>query len=332
MKVFYGSESFPATLKNPIVALGNFDGVHRAHQKMFQWAKRWAQRHQGKSVAYTFEPHPVKVLSPDTAPPRITSLPQKLELMAWAGLDLVVVEHFHPHFAQWSPETWFSNILVKRLHARGVIAGYDFTFGSKRSGTLETLHRLCSDHNIECYSLPAQLWRGTLISSTQVRRWTSEGKIEKANALLGHPFFLEGEVVRGQGRGQALGIPTANLQSHGELIPKAGVYISQVLWGKHQAHGITNVGNNPTFGSQSLNIETHLLNFSGNLYGKKLRIVFLKRLRDEKKFPSADALVKQILHDRSKAETFFRKKPKNLDIHPHHFSYQDQPPMDWRQL
>ncbi len=332
MKVFYGSESFPATLKNPVVALGNFDGVHRAHQKMFQWAKHWAQHHRGKSVAYTFEPHPVKVLSPDTAPPRITSLSQKLELMAWAGLDVVVVEHFHPHFAQWSPETWFKNILVNRLHAQGVIAGYDFTFGAKRSGTLETLHQLCTAHDIKCHTLPAQLWRGTLISSTQVRRWVSDGKIEKANALLGHPFFLEGEVIQGQGRGQTLGIPTANLCSDGELIPKIGVYACQVLWETHQATAITNVGNNPTFGSQPLSIETHLLNFSGNLYGKKLRIVFLKRLRDEKKFPSAAALVKQIQRDQSKAETLFRTKLKTLDIHPHHFSYQDRPPTNWPQL
>ena len=305
MKVYRSSSKFPAAAKNPVVALGNFDGVHRAHQRMFQIAIREARRVKGRALAYTFDPHPVKVLSQASAPPMINTLGQKLELMAETGLESAVVEPFDLKFAHLSAEEWFHKILAKRLHARVVVVGYDFTFGSRRSGTVEVLERLCAEAGVACRVLEAQLQGETLISSSQIRSFVAKGDVERAAALLGRWFFVDGKVIRGAGRGAELGFPTANLQSENELKPAPGVYACFADVGRKRHRAVANLGQNPTFGGTALSLEAHLLNFKGKLYGKALRLHFLKRLREERSFASAGDLVHQIRSDIRHAERAF---------------------------
>ncbi len=307
MKVYRSSSKFPASIKNPVVALGNFDGVHLAHQKMFKIAIREARRIKGRAVAYTFHPHPVKVLSHVAAPPMINTLEQKLELMAETGLDAAVVEPFDLKFAHLSAEEWFQKIVVKRLHAAGAVVGYDFTFGSRRSGTVEVLERLCAEAKIFCRVLEAQLEGEALISSTQIRAFVAKGEVEHAANLLGRWFFVDGTVVRGAGRGAGLGFPTANLKTENELKPAPGVYACFSELGPKKYRAVANLGQNPTFGGTALSLEAHLLNFKGNLYGKKLRLHFVKRLREERSFASAEDLVRQIRADIRQSQEILAK-------------------------
>jgi riboflavin kinase / FMN adenylyltransferase len=306
MKIFHSSKTFPKSLKIPVVALGNFDGVHLAHQKMFQVAQAEAKRWRGAAVAYTFDPHPVQVLAKTSAPPMINTLPQKLELLRGQKLKAVVMEPFDHKFAHLGAREWFEKIILHRLHAAGVVAGYDFTFGVKRSGTVETLHQLCQEFNIHCRILEAQTLGDTLISSSQIRLFISQGEMERAAELLGRPYFIDATVIQGVGRGKQIGIPTANLQSENELIPARGVYACRAKVGLRHYGAVTNVGYNPTFGGESLSVETHLLRFRKRLYGKKLRLFFIKKIREEKTFTSAEELVGQIKRDIHVTETLLR--------------------------
>jgi riboflavin kinase/FMN adenylyltransferase len=311
VKIFLSSKSFPKSIKNPIIALGNFDGVHLAHQKMFQMAGHQAKQLRGTTVAYTFDPHPVKVLSQSSAPAMINTLPQKLELLRGQKLQAVVVEPFDRKFAHLGAREWFEKIIRGRLHAAGVVAGYDFTFGVKRSGTVETLHQLCREFNLHCEILDAQTLGDTLISSSQIRHFISHGEMHRAAELLGQPYFIDGVVIQGVGRGKQIGIPTANLKVENELLPSRGVYACRVKVGLRSYDAVTNIGYNPTFGGESLSVETHLLRFHKKLYGKKLRLFFIKKIREEKPFASAEALVSQIKKDIHTAETLIKLKRRH---------------------
>jgi len=302
LKVYHGSKNFPASVPRPVVALGNFDGVHLAHREMFRLTRKLAKKLKGTAVTYTFSPHPVKVLSPATAPAMINTLEQRLELLKDSGLDAVVVEPFELKFAHFKAEAWFQKVIVKNLHAAGVVVGYDFTFGSHRGGTVETMEKLCADSGLECRVLEAQMKGETLISSSNIRAFVAKGAVDRAAALLGRPYFLEGKVIQGAGRGASLGIRTANLKTENELIPMGGVYACYAELGKKRYRAVANLGLNPTFGGSTLSIEAHLLGFRRNIYGKTLRLHFIKRLRDERPFASVEELVAQIRKDIHGAE------------------------------
>jgi riboflavin kinase/FMN adenylyltransferase len=306
MKTYYSSQKFPAMLKNPVVTLGNFDGVHRAHQKMLQMTRSLAKKKHGKSVVYTFNPHPVKVLAQASAPPMINTLEQKLELIEKTGIDVVVLEPFNLKFAHLEAKKWFEKIIVRNLHAAGVIAGYDFTFGTHRSGTAELLQELCRRHHIDCRILEAQLLNETLISSTQIRHWVAQGDMRHAADLLGRPFFIDGQVIQGMGRGKTLGIRTANLKVKNELLPQSGVYACFARVGKRTYPAVTNIGMNPTFGGQTLSIETHLLNFKKDVYDQELRVFFVEKIREEQTFSSPEELTRQIQSDIKAAQKILR--------------------------
>ncbi|MFO1462589.1 MAG: bifunctional riboflavin kinase/FAD synthetase [bacterium] len=302
MKVYYGSKNFPASVRRPVVALGNFDGVHLAHQRMFKLARRLAKQLRGTALAYTFDPHPVKVLSPVTAPAMLNTLEQRLELLETTGLDAVVVEPFVLKFAHLQAEDWFRKVVVKHLHAAGVVVGYDFTFGSHRGGTVETMEKLCAEAGLACRVLEAQMKGETLISSSNIRAFVAKGAVDRAAALLGRPYFVDGTVIQGAGRGASLGIRTANLKVENELLPLGGVYACWAELGRRRHRAVANLGLNPTFGGSALSVEAHLLKFRQDLYGKKLRLHFVKRLRDERPFASVEALVRQIHRDIQAAE------------------------------
>lgn len=307
MRVYRSSLKFPRSAKHPVFALGNFDGVHLAHQKMFALTRSAAKRLGGISAAYTFDPHPVRVLSKDSAPPMLNTLEQKLELLEACGLNAVVIEPFDLSFAHSKAEAWLEHVLLKRLRPRSVVVGYDFTFGTHRSGTVETLEHFCKKHDIQCQVLEAQMCGETLISSTRIRNFLSRGDVDRAADLLGRPYFIDGIVIRGAGRGASLGIPTANLRPLNELIPLPGVYASWVEVGKKRYKSVTNIGFNPTFGGETLSIEAHLLHFKKEIYGKTLRLHFAQKIRGERSFPNVEQLVAQIRRDIQKAEKIFRR-------------------------
>lgn len=304
MDIFRGHSSLPRRLRDPVVAIGNFDGVHRGHAALFEQARRHAHHLHGEAVVLTFDPHPAKVLAPSYAPPLITTTARKLELIAATGVDVTVLEPFDRAFASRSPEAFVREVLADGLGARHVVVGYDFTFGQKRSGTVELLGELGPRHGFEVTVVPPVSVDGIVCSSTKVREFVLEGRVDGAALLLGRDHEVEGEVVRGAGRGRTIGVPTANVAAETELVPKLGVYAGwaeRVDGGERSGErwmAAINVGTNPTFvDSRTVSVEAHLLDCDEELYGARLRLGFVRRLRDEARFPSREALVAQIRRD-----------------------------------
>jgi riboflavin kinase/FMN adenylyltransferase len=297
MDIFRGHSFLPRRLRDPVVAIGNFDGVHRGHAHIFQQARALAGGIGGEAVVLTFDPHPAKVLAPAFAPPLITPLARKLELIAACGMDAVVVEPFDHAFAGHSADDFARGVLAGGLGARHVVVGYDFTFGAKRSGNVDRLRAFGSELGFDLTVVAPVSVDGLVCSSTKVREFVLEGRVDGAALLLGRDPEIEGEVVRGAGRGRTIGVPTANVKPETELLPKNGVYAG---WGERASDGrrwaaAINVGTNPTFVSgQAISVEAHLLDCDEDLYGQRLRVGFVQRLRDEERFASREALVAQI--------------------------------------
>lgn len=300
MELFRGHSSLPRRLRDPVVAIGNFDGVHRGHAFLFEQTRRLAQGLSGEAVVLTFDPHPAKVLAPSFAPPLITTPARKLELIAASGVDVTVLEPFDRAFAGKSPEAFVTDVLQRGLGARHVVVGYDFTFGQKRSGTVQLLAEIGPKHGFGVTVVAPVSVDGIVCSSTKVREFVLEGRVDGAALLLGRDPEVEGEVVRGAGRGRTIGVPTANVKSDTELVPKNGVYAG---WAERLSDGkrwiaAINVGTNPTFtAGQAVSVEAHLLDCDDDLYGGRLRVGFARRLRDEERFSSREALVAQIQKD-----------------------------------
>jgi riboflavin kinase/FMN adenylyltransferase len=300
MDTYRGHSSLPRRLRAPVVAIGNFDGVHRGHAHIFEQTRALAHARSGEAVVLTFDPHPAKVLAPSYAPPLITPLARKLELIAATGMDVTVVEPFDRAFAGRSAEEFAGGVLAEGLGARHVVVGYDFTFGAKRSGNVDRLRALGSELGFDLTVVPPVSIDGIVCSSTKVREFVLEGRVEGAALVLGRDAEVEGTVVRGAGRGRTIGVPTANVRPDTELLPKNGVYAG---WGERLSDGrrwgaAINVGTNPTFVSgQTVSVEAHLLDCDEDLYDQRLRIGFVQRLRDEERFASRDALVAQIGKD-----------------------------------
>lgn len=279
------------------VTIGNFDGVHFGHREIIAKLIASAKARGLKSVVLTFDPHPVKVLSPTVAPKLINTNKQKTELFAELGIDAVVFQKFDAAFAKLGPGEFFNTHLVQNLNARFLMVGYDFTFGEKRSGTIETLEVLAKGAGVEVEIVPAKMNDSTLVSSTLIRKLVGEGNVEMAATLLTRPFFIDGKVVHGHKRGTALGIHTANLATENELLPGDGVYATLVGFAGKTYDAVTNIGFNPTFNNTERSIEAHIFDFDAEIYGKDMRLIFIKKLRDEIKFVSPEALVMQIQKD-----------------------------------
>ncbi len=305
MLIATGHNALPRRLRHPVVAIGNFDGVHRGHVHLFGRARELARQLTGEAVVLTFEPHPAKVLAPAYAPPLITPLGRKLELIGEHGIEVTVVERFDAALAARSPADFVEQVLEAGLGAQHVCVGYDFTFGKGRAGDVHTLAELGSERGIATTIVPPFSVGGMVCSSTKVREFVLEGRVEGAALILGREPEVEGEVVRGDGRGRTIGVPTANLRVETELLPKTGVYAgwAEPLGQARARHpAAINVGNNPTFTTDgALSVEAHLLDFDADLYGRRLRLGFAERLRPEERFPSAQALVAQIRRDIDRA-------------------------------
>ncbi len=281
------------SLRGCAVCLGNFDGVHLGHQALFAEAAKHAP-----VVALTFQPHPGKVLQPQLAPRLICSQARKLELLGAHGVSAVIVQPFSLEYARTSPEV-FEQSLFDGVGARAAVVGYDFTYGQKRAGTVATLDQAAATRGALVHTVDAVSLEGVVVSSSKVREYVLEGRVEAAARLLGRPFDIDGVVVPGAGRGRTIGFPTANVDTANELRPAAGVYAVRVrVAGEALRHGAAaNIGVKPTFGGGEVTIEAHLFDFKGDLYGRRLRVEFLERLRPEKRFASASELSSQIARD-----------------------------------
>jgi len=294
----------PRGWREAALAVGNFDGVHRGHQALVALAVRDARAAGGTSVVLTFDPHPSRILSPDRAPSSLMTLEQKAEVLAGLGVDRLAVLPFTVELSRQEPEEFARQVLQRTLGARVVVVGSSFRFGRGRTGDLTMLRRLGEQLGFRVHGLRPVMSRGGPISSTRIREALSRGAVEAASDFLGRRFFVDGVVVRGEGRGRTLGIPTANFDLVNETVPGAGVYACwcRVLGdGSPARPAAVNVGHRPTFGGGVTTVEAHLLDYEGDLYGRRLRVEFAERLREERAFPGPEALVAQIRSDLGEA-------------------------------
>ncbi|HKS75205.1 MAG TPA: bifunctional riboflavin kinase/FAD synthetase [Terriglobales bacterium] len=307
MQVFHKLEELPAGFGPAIVSVGNFDGVHRAHVHVIHEMVARARKRNAQAVAVTFEPHPVRILRPDAALKLITPTPEKLHLLEEAGLDAVLLLAFTRDLSLMSPREFVEEILKKRLHAVEVHEGYNFHFGHKASGNVETLAQLGREMGFAIEIYPEMKLRGESVSSSHIRKLLREGRVCRARHLLGRSFAILSTPGRGRGYGSKYTVPTINLSRYEEIVPRDGVYITQCRVAAECFNAVTNIGNRPTFGTESFAIETHLLNFHPIELNAdtEVELFFLKRLRDEIKFPSVEALKEQIGRDVKKANRYF---------------------------
>ncbi|HTZ98955.1 MAG TPA: bifunctional riboflavin kinase/FAD synthetase [Candidatus Aquilonibacter sp.] len=291
------------------VTVGNFDGVHLGHQSILATVCEFARRTQCKSAVLTFSPHPARVLRPDQAPPLLMTLEQRLDAIRECGIDAAFVLHFDPQLAAVSAEDFVRRLLVDTMRARAVFVGGNFRFGHRQAGDVKLLSRLGDTWGFAVEIVPPVIKDGIVVSSTAVRIALREGRVEDARHLLGRPFTLAGEIRAGTGQGRKLIVPTLNLSTEQEMLPKNGVYATEVTVGGKTYRAATNVGLRPTFDGARITIESHLFDFSENLTSGKMEVRFWNRLRDEQKFPGPDALRLQVLKDIEEARRYFAASP-----------------------
>jgi riboflavin kinase/FMN adenylyltransferase len=296
----------PSRWSQPVLALGNFDGVHRGHRKILERVRRVADERGATSVVMTFDPHPPRVVRPDKAPPLLMTKSQKLEAIEQAGVHGAAIVRFTPEMSRWEPEMFVRTVLVDWLHVAEVWVGANFLFGHDRTGNFTLLRVLGSRYGFRAEKIDPVRYKEFVVSSTRVRRLVSEGRVDEAGALLGHAYSLDGTVVRGDQRGRTIGFPTANLCTENELLPPHGVYATTIRIRDVVHASVTNVGVRPTVDqSGRTTIETHIFNFDRDVYGAPVRLGFVQRIRDERAFETLDQLQAQIAADCSRARVLF---------------------------
>src|SRR5258708_4519701 len=307
MFIFHKLEDIPADFWPTLVSGGNFDGVHRAHAHVLQEIVTRARQQGARAVAVTFEPHPARILRPDSGLKLITPTAEKLRLLDTTGVDAVLLLPFGRDLSLMTPRQFAERILKKKLHAREVHEGFNFRFAHKASGDINMLAEFGGEMGFEVKVYPELKLRGETVSSSQIRKLLSEGRVSRARHLLSRPFCILGTPGRGRGYGSKYTVPTINLARYEELVPNDGVYVTRTLAEKETFESVTNVVNRPTFGADLFAVESHLLNFHPIELTPEteVEICFLDRLRDEIKFPSVDALREQIARDVRKARRYF---------------------------
>jgi riboflavin kinase/FMN adenylyltransferase len=308
MTIFYDLKQLEKPLKNPVLTIGNFDGVHKGHMALFERVKEKSRAIHGQSSVMTFDPHPIKVMKPGNGPFLITPTEQKLKLIDAAGIDIIFCIPFTRQFASISARDFVQNILVEKIGIKELVVGYDYTFGHNREGNIELLKEMGTLSGFAVDVLEQVSVDNTLISSTSIRHLVEQGNLSEARRLLGRDYQICGTVIKGKNRGaRLLGFPTANLKLIDELTPRLGVYAVKVLINDKTYDGLTNIGYNPTFDNGQFSVETHILDFSEDLLGKTIRVNFIERLRDEKTFASIEDLSEQIGKDVIRARKLFGK-------------------------
>ena len=307
MRLFHGTDN--ADIARPtVLTLGVFDGLHLGHQLIMKTVVDRAKTIGAVPTVITFEPHPRAVLHSESAPPLLQTFDQKIEALGVLGIEQTIVIHFDQAFSQIRAEDFLRDVVVDRLHAKEVYLGRGFFFGHNREGNIDLLRRVSSQLGFVADEVPEVRLRGKRIGSTMIRQLLTDGRVNLARRMLGRPYGVEGPVARGDARGVGLGFPTANVQPHNRVIPRRGVYVTSTLIEGQWRRSVTNIGVRPTFGDAlEPSVETHVINWSGDLYGDVLRVRFLHRLREEKKFASIDELKKQIESDVTHAQRFFER-------------------------
>jgi riboflavin kinase / FMN adenylyltransferase len=296
-----------------VVTIGSFDGIHKGHQKIFAAVVKKAAEIGGSPVAVTFAPHPVKVLMPERKLRLITSAQDKERIIFHAGIRDIVNLDFSPEFSHTDAEDFVSEILVGLLNAKWVIVGHNCRFGYARKGNADLLKKMGRKYGFRVRVINYASLRGDIISSTRVRSAVSGGRVAEASRMLGRAYHIDGKVIKGTGRGKTLlNIPTANLETENELIPKEGVYAAKISFGGKVHDGVANIGRNPTFKGEVMSYEIHIPDFKRNLLGKSLRVHFLERIRDERRFSSVEDLRAQINRDIDTAGRIIRRSRTQL--------------------
>jgi riboflavin kinase/FMN adenylyltransferase len=304
-----GSASIVEPLRRPVLTIGNFDGIHVGHRTILDTVTHRARALRGEAVVYTFEPHPRKVISPSSAPRLLTTLEQKLELLALAGVDAVIVEPFDLAFARTPAAVFIREFVHARIRPLEVYVGYDFHFGRDREGSMRMLTELGPRLGFSVTIVPEVVIGEGDVNSTRIRQLLADARVEEAALLLGRDYTVRGRVGKGDGRGATLGFPTANLELENEVLPALGVYAGRLrLLDDGDPHAgaslpaVTNVGTRPTFGaSDRVVVEAHLIDFTGDLYGRRVELSFRFHLRPERRFEGVEALRVQIDADRNEA-------------------------------
>lgn len=307
MRIYEGSEALPGRERGCVLTVGNFDGVHLGHQALLRAVTERATALGCAAAVYTFHPHPRRVLYPEDSPPLLMTWDQLAAGLEQAGIDVAIRERFTTEFATLSAEAFLTEILHQRIRPQEIFVGRDFHFGKGRRGSDNTLAALAPALGIRIVIIPQVLAEGRDVSSTRIRTALAGGDVEDAQVCLGRPYAVWGRVVAGDGRGRSLGFPTANVEPENEIVPAGGVYATSVrLFGGDRPTGkplagVTNIGTRPTFDSGRMFTEAHLFDFDQDLYGRRIAIAFHARIRAERRFPDADALVRQIRQDVSEA-------------------------------
>jgi len=313
MKIVSGSAAFKKLqVKDCVVTLGNFDGVHRGHQKIIRKAIERARAINGSAVVYTFDPHPLNVLRPEQEPPKITTFEEKAHLIAILGVDYLVCEHFTRRFARKTPEEFLQDVLCARLHPREIVIGHDYSFGKGRNGSVALLQEAGARHGFSVHVEQDIRDRTIPVRSTMIRRLITEGRVSLAAKLLGGDYRMSGTVVHGKKR--RIGFPTANMSHIKDLVPHNGVYavLADTPYGTYG--GVVNIGFNPTFDGKKRTIEAHLFDFDDDLYGRDITLRFVRKIRLEKKFDSVEELKQQIARDTEKARRILAGKADSWQV------------------
>jgi riboflavin kinase/FMN adenylyltransferase len=307
MRLFHGTEN--AEIQRPtVLTLGVFDGLHLGHQLIMRTVVEQAQATGSVPTVITFDPHPRAVLHPESAPPLLQTFDQKIEAFGVLGIQQTIVVRFTEEFASIRAEEFLRDVVMERLHAKEVYLGKGFAFGHNREGNIELLRKLGSELGFVAGEVPEVRLRGRRVSSSKIRELLSRGQVNLARRMLGRPYGVEGLVERGAERGHKLGFPTANLHPHNRVIPKNGVYVTGTLIEGQWRRSVTNVGLRPTFGEATEpSVETYVMNWDGDLYGDVVRVRFLYRLRDERRFGSLEELKEQIERDVNRANSYFER-------------------------
>jgi len=308
LQVFDSFEAIPKDFGPAVVSVGNFDGIHRAHQQLLATIRDRARELNARAVAVTFDPHPARILRPHGGPPLITPEERKMELLGTIGLDAVVVVPFTRDLSLMPAFEFAEELLFNKLHTIEVHEGFNFRFGHKAEGDVERLREFGHKLGFTVVTNPPLLWGELVISSSNVRAVVLGGEVEKARHLLGRVFSIDSTPGRGRGYGAKYTVPTVNLARYADLIPSLGVYVTEMRINGEEFQSVTNVGNRPTFGADSFAIESYILNFHpiDLASDTPIRLSFLHRLRAERKFPSTEALKEQIGRDVTRAQRYFR--------------------------
>ena len=304
MHIYDSWQSLKSKHENIVIGLGNFDGVHIGHQKLIFDLVAMARDINGTPAVFTFHPHPLAVLKPDSCPPQLLSQEYKKKIFARLGVKILLTVPFNLKLAGLAPEEFVRTILSEEIGVRGVVVGYNYTFGHRGKGTPDLLKQLSQIYNYQLRVVQPVMVEGQAVSSTLIRNLIKLGDVFEAAKFLGYYPFTEGEVVLGEQRGRTLGFPTANLEIDEDLLmPANGVYSAMVYHNGYTYHGLANIGVKPTFQGKQRNIEVHLLDFCEDLYGKQIKVSFIRRIRGEKKFATPADLIKQIEIDIHEART-----------------------------